>query len=150
MFGWCWTPPNGLFCFILGLTSPSLNEEDWLAGGLNSKQEGGPQFLSPTPFYDSLKNSDNVGEIVAKCDVCGKSFRSLRGFELHRKMHMYAEGCMNGPQCRICTKHFQTMAHLRRHMKSHSSEKPHVCNVCTRAYKHRKDLAQHSKHCHNQ
>ncbi|OWF43275.1 Transcription factor Ovo-like 2 [Mizuhopecten yessoensis] len=143
------------------MASSSQNDQNWLKsyeGGLNPCVKGGLVYQSPiidslvsaTPVDNRLTHfsSEDASNVVAKCDVCGKSFRSMRGFELHRKMHMYAEGCINGPQCRICGKHFQTKAHLRRHMKSHSSEKPHVCSVCNKAYKHRKDLALHTKQTH--
>lgn len=151
-----------VFCSILGMTSASQIEQIWLksrVGGSGDHVREVQSRISPLSHHGDLDNSGvdalvkslagDLGDIVASCATCGKSFRSTRGFDLHMKMHSSLLGTGTCPQCSVCGKHLQTKAHLRRHMKSHSSDKPYVCSFCNRAYKHRKDLGVHQKHAHH-
>ncbi|XP_060086267.1 uncharacterized protein LOC132565628 isoform X10 [Ylistrum balloti] len=83
--------------------------------------------------------------IVATCDVCNKTFKSMWGFRCHQKSHERSLGNTNNcHECSQCGKFFTSGSHLRRHMKNHSEARPYVCVNCGKSYKQKYDLKAHS------
>ncbi|XP_033752940.1 transcription factor SFP1-like isoform X11 [Pecten maximus] len=94
------------------------------------------------------KSSKNV---VATCNICGKTYKSIWGYRYHQKSHQRSIGKTSGScQCKICGKFFQSLFYLQRHMKSHSTERPHTCQRCGRSYKHSSGLKMHQASCSKQ
>ncbi|OWF43279.1 Zinc finger protein 282 [Mizuhopecten yessoensis] len=86
--------------------------------------------------------------VVATCNICGKTYKSIWGYRYHQKSHQRSFGKTSGScQCKICGKFFQSRFYLQRHLKSHSTERPHTCQRCGRAYKHSSGLKMHQASC---
>lgn len=76
------------------------------------------------------------------CGECCKAFKSANGSSQHRlKYHSTANDTFF--TCRICSSKHTTSYKLRIHERSHSADKPFVCLICKRSYKHKKDLNGH-------
>ncbi|XP_021368173.1 B-cell lymphoma 6 protein-like isoform X16 [Mizuhopecten yessoensis] len=83
--------------------------------------------------------------VVATCNVCQKTFRSMWGFRCHQKSHERSQGNTdNCHKCSQCGKFFTSGSHLRRHLKNHSEARPFVCAMCGKSYKQKYDLKTHS------
>ncbi|XP_033752943.1 cell wall integrity transcriptional regulator CAS5-like isoform X14 [Pecten maximus] len=150
-----------------GLASSSQNDQNWLKSyeaGFNLKVEDRDQ--TEGGIYQSLINDSLAADLyqarpddsLIQCDICGKNFESRQGYDLHRKMHLSAQGQGVGPQCNHCGKHFQTNALLQRHFKTHlekSSElKPsgtksvkctHKCPICGKFFQSNFHVMRHMR-----
>ncbi|XP_052763465.1 sal-like protein 2 isoform X14 [Mya arenaria] len=45
--------------------------------------------------------------------------------------------------CEICTKEFQSPAHLRMHLRTHTGERPYACNICDKRFIQKSHLKGH-------
>ncbi|VDI43397.1 Hypothetical predicted protein [Mytilus galloprovincialis] len=81
-------------------------------------------------------------EYVSVCLECCKAFKSAGGAQEHRLMyHPTPEDKFF--TCNVCGKKHSTANKLRIHKRVHSDDKPYLCTVCDRSYKHKKDLDHH-------
>ncbi|XP_025096613.1 zinc finger protein 286A-like isoform X2 [Pomacea canaliculata] len=85
-----------------------------------------------------------------KCNVCGLTSGSQKYFTRHVLKH--AQESSNGPvaghdafKCTQCTRTFQQRVHYERHCRDvHGPEvRPHLCDVCGKAFKRTDALQQH-------
>ncbi|XP_076114870.1 uncharacterized protein LOC143082836 isoform X8 [Mytilus galloprovincialis] len=97
-----------------------------------------------TTEYDEMDNHQQTThglDYIAFCIECGKGFKSLSGFKIHKKMH--EEKNDSYPTCCICGRRCASQSRLAVHMRSHSEIKPFACSHCDKSYKHEKDLRDH-------
>lgn len=97
-----------------------------------------------TTEYDEMDNHQQTThglDYIAFCIECGKGFKSLSGFKIHKKMH--EEKNDSYPKCYICGRRCASQSRLAVHMRSHSEIKPFACSHCDKSYKHEKDLRDH-------
>lgn len=105
--------------------------------------------------YEKMAHMETVHKcsknVVATCNICGKTYKSIWGYRYHQKSHQRSLGKTSGScQCKICGKFFQSSFYLQRHLKSHSTERPHACQRCGRSYKHSSGLKMHQAACFKQ
>ncbi|XP_060086263.1 transcriptional regulator Kaiso-like isoform X6 [Ylistrum balloti] len=122
---------SGLLCKSCGILFNTENEK----------------VLHMGTVHKSNKNKN----VVATCNICGKTYKSIWGYRYHQKSHQRSFGKTSGScQCKICGKFFQSLFYLQRHLKSHSTERPHSCQRCGRSYKHSSGLKMHQASCYKQ
>lgn len=81
------------------------------------------------------------------CSVCGKTF--ARNGLLNRHMTRRHNQDNTVFKCEQCGKEFSKKEALKSHLKiTHSSERPHACTLCSKAFKRAKTLTAHL-HAHN-
>ncbi|PRD17671.1 UNVERIFIED_CONTAM: zinc finger protein, partial [Trichonephila clavipes] len=60
---------------------------------------------------------------------------------LKEHLHQYS---MEKPHvCEVCNKAFSECSALDLHLRTHTKEKPHVCETCNKAFSHSGNLIQH-------
>lgn len=99
------------------------------------------------------------------CDICNKSFPTLKGLSVHAKLHAHREHVAKNerPKCQVCSADFLNVESLLDHMKSHSTkllknifssiktEKPQVhfeCHVCKKTFQNKAGMVSHMQHRH--
>ncbi|XP_043246794.1 zinc finger protein 316-like [Amphibalanus amphitrite] len=75
------------------------------------------------------------------CPLCGRSFASKHYLNQHVLAHSGEGGRF---RCQQCDKSYLIVSHLADHMSSHSTTYDHLCDVCGRRFKHRKQLRVHA------
>lgn len=76
-----------------------------------------------------------------ECDVCCKTYRSLRSLNYHKK-DVHSEKPF---LCSKCPQAFSSNSRLRQHLKYHNREKNHPCFQCKYSFYSKADLKKHSK-----
>ena len=90
---------------------------------------------------------DNIasnGDILHKCDQCGKSFSST--FKLNRHVKRHSVEKLH--KCEKCNASFGTKQCLARHNLIHSGERPFHCDQCDKSFI-RKDQFKKHKETHS-
>ena len=124
-----------LFLYFVG-TGAITKQAQILEAGIAQKR---PR-LFPYMTQDVTKVFNQQSHRNA-CDECNRSFISRQGLINHKKLsHGSKEDCFT---CNFCDKIFPTRAQLTRHMKVHSNDRPYVCELCNKRYKHKQDLKFH-------
>ncbi|XP_052260585.1 uncharacterized protein LOC127864763 isoform X2 [Dreissena polymorpha] len=76
-----------------------------------------------------------------KCDICGKVYKDQYVMKMHVKMvHMPADVLY---ECNTCAKKFSRKAHLKRHLRIHEPEKPFKCHLCNYRGCEKSDITKH-------
>ncbi|XP_021368273.1 flocculation protein FLO11-like isoform X6 [Mizuhopecten yessoensis] len=79
------------------------------------------------------------------CYDCGKAYRSMAGYQKHRKIY-HGEG-RNCVICQICGSVCANNSMLMNHMRSHTDVRPYMCKRCGRSYKYKSHLNEHERNC---
>uniref|UniRef100_A0A3Q3FHC6 C2H2-type domain-containing protein n=1 Tax=Labrus bergylta TaxID=56723 RepID=A0A3Q3FHC6_9LABR len=74
------------------------------------------------------------------CDVCGKNFLSVVGFQRHAVLHTGEKPY----ECDVCLKKYASKNTLRNHRLVHVEEKPHRCDVCDKTFAFKQQLRTHA------
>ncbi|XP_058463894.1 zinc finger protein 572-like [Malaya genurostris] len=78
------------------------------------------------------------------CDICGKTSKSIRGYQHHRKVHVEPERM----RCQICEKALSSSYELKLHMRVHTKEKPNQCPFCDAKFNRVSNLVAHKRRYH--
>lgn len=121
-------------------TDLNLASKQFPAVSSVSRQDDMQQLLQ-SPQTDVLHTySENSGKCF--CNICGRLFFTGGGLYKHKKIvHGRTEDLIPCPEC---DQKFVTQSALKRHLPKHSTERPHVCQICGKAYKHKDALNSHS------
>jgi len=99
-----------------------------------------------------VRAKHDITEYEHKCVQCDKRFISKVALKVHSKVH---EGSCKSriPEwqgsCNICGKTFNRKQDLKIHFgRVHSTERPHVCVQCKRAFAFNHDLVKHMTQMH--
>lgn len=100
-----------------------------------------------------LKESSLSGHMIThldilpfKCNICSKTFASVKAQKFHLKMH--DNDNQKSYLCAICARRFNQASHLQFHMFTHTGERPYVCKICTKAFSQPGTLKEHIKIVH--
>ncbi|XP_077017283.1 zinc finger protein 57 homolog [Tamandua tetradactyla] len=75
------------------------------------------------------------------CNHCGKSFRNLRAFSYHKRIHLGEKPFC----CSICDKTYCDPSGLSRHRRVHLGYRPHACPFCGKGFRDQSELKRHQK-----
>ncbi|KAF7286016.1 hypothetical protein GWI33_008319 [Rhynchophorus ferrugineus] len=89
----------------------------------------------------SFQRGSSIDDTETSCDVCGKLFSSEIQYFVHLKQHKKFT-------CDVCGKIFASNTVLKRHQISHREDRPLMCPLCPKTFKHRRVLDYHMKTLH--
>ena len=93
---------------------------------------------------DYFEHHTKVHEILYRCEVCEKQYKSKRGLELHAINHSDKK-----LKCNLCEKSFVTKLQLNDHMATHTGIDNYHCPQCSLGFKHKTNWYRHMKTCQN-
>ncbi|XP_074075643.1 uncharacterized protein LOC141509764 isoform X2 [Macrotis lagotis] len=116
--------------------------------------------------FFSQRGQRSKQRINYKCNVCGKTFSTMRSFSQHQNSHVGTNPkCNTGGNafgqstssirkqkrgkgektyhCDECGKTFSQDRCLVRHQRIHTGEKPYICNICEKAFSTSRSFSQH-------
>lgn len=76
---------------------------------------------------------------------CGKHFKTLQKFTVHRSAHTSEPTTQPLYACEICNKEFSIRSSLYQHLVTHDNERKHKCTMCTKSFKRLAGLNQVTK-----
>ncbi|XP_021703923.1 zinc finger protein 135 isoform X2 [Aedes aegypti] len=81
----------------------------------------------------------HTGEKPFQCPYCPEAFKDKISLDSHTFKHT-----LQGSKCPECPSVFATPYAVKQHARQvHSQERPHVCQICGKGYKNRRDMARH-------
>lgn len=86
-------------------------------------------------------SSNESGNRVCKCSICGKSLKDKYSLKAHSKIHTGEKPY----SCYICGKRFRYKHALKVHFRIHTDEKPFSCRVCGENFRQSSNLINHLK-----
>ncbi|KAF0772797.1 zinc finger protein 91-like [Aphis craccivora] len=98
------------------------------------------EFEDEYQLYDHIRFRHELHD-KAVCEVCGRTFKSSMGLNIHRRYH-------NGSRdfaCNSCNKSFLNKSTLREHEISHMEVKPFQCHICGQYLSRASRLRSHVK-----
>lgn len=98
------------------------------------------EFDDEYQLYDHIRFRHELHD-KAVCEVCGRTFKSSMGLNIHRRYH-------NGSRdfaCGSCDKSFLNKSTLREHEISHMDVKPFQCHICGQYLSRASRLRSHVK-----
>lgn len=98
------------------------------------------EFDDEYQLYDHIRFRHELHD-KAVCEVCGRTFKSSMGLNIHRRYH-------NGSRdfaCESCDKSFLNKSTLREHEISHMDVKPFQCHICGQYLSRASRLRSHVK-----
>ncbi|KAJ0033634.1 hypothetical protein NQD34_000741 [Periophthalmus magnuspinnatus] len=74
-----------------------------------------------------------------KCNLCYKTFKSVKALERHLEFHP-------GPfTCEICNKVHSDRSNYKKHLRIHAEQKPFRCSVCERGFTQKRHMNEHMR-----
>lgn len=98
------------------------------------------EFEDEYHLYDHIRFRHELHD-KAMCEVCGRTFKSTMGLNIHRRYH---NGLRNFA-CRLCNKSFLNKSTLKEHEISHMDVKPFQCHICGQYLSRASRLRSHVK-----
>uniref|UniRef100_A0A8D0B915 Zinc finger and SCAN domain-containing protein 2-like n=1 Tax=Salvator merianae TaxID=96440 RepID=A0A8D0B915_SALMN len=85
--------------------------------------------------------SDQAGEKVHKCSVCGKCFSLRSRLIVHERTHTGEKPYT----CSDCGRSFSVSSSLIAHKRTHTGEKPYKCTHCAKSFSVKSGLIAHER-----
>lgn len=98
------------------------------------------EFDDEYHLYDHIRFRHELHD-KAVCEVCGRTFKSSMGLNIHRRYH---NGSRNFA-CKSCDKSFLNKSTLKEHEISHMDVKPFQCHICGQYLSRASRLRSHVK-----
>lgn len=98
------------------------------------------EFDDEYQLYDHIRFRHELHD-KAVCEVCGRTFKSAMGLNMHRRYH---DGSRNFT-CKSCNKSFLNNSTLKEHEISHMDVKPYQCHICYQYLSRASRLRSHVK-----
>lgn len=98
------------------------------------------EFDDEYHLYDHIRFRHELHD-KAVCEVCGRTFKSSMGLNIHRRYH---NGSRNFT-CKSCDKSFLNKSTLKEHEISHMDVKPFQCHICGQYLSRASRLRSHVK-----
>lgn len=119
----------------------------------------GNESNSKTAFYNHLRKHP---EILFKCKICEKLFKTKINLEYHMTLHVVGEdntteiieqeeNCHTEDtapislQCTICLKEYTSKSSLNKHKIVHTKDRPYKCKLCPKDYQYSSSLTKHKR-----
>ena len=81
-----------------------------------------------------LNNSGQQIQVLLKCEICDKEYKSKQGLGNHFK-NVHNFNLIKEHQCNICQSGFDLQSQLTWHMKiAHENKKQHKCDSCNKCF----------------
>ncbi|XP_063632427.1 endothelial zinc finger protein induced by tumor necrosis factor alpha-like [Cydia splendana] len=91
------------------------------------------------------ETADEKKELAFMCEICSKRFSTLGILNTHRFIHKEEKPF----ECEVCHKKYRTKTNLLDHMQVHE-EKKHSCEVCGQPFRHKSALNVHIRRFHSE
>ncbi|XP_060846848.1 zinc finger protein 26-like [Rhopalosiphum padi] len=98
------------------------------------------EFDDEYQLYDHIRFRHELHD-KAVCEVCGRTFKSSMGLNIHRRYHTGSRDFT----CKSCDKSFLNKSTLREHEISHMDVKPFQCHICGQYLSRASRLRSHVK-----
>ena len=119
---------------------------------LTDKEEKDILLRETFSFYDDKENVSHVAkpedETLVHLLSCIKKEEHDSNSNIQNKSNIYNRKKTKMHTCKTCNKHFARFDNLKRHSYLHESDHlPLACNICSRTFVWKRNLARHMKFC---
>ncbi|XP_053234801.1 uncharacterized protein LOC128408805 [Podarcis raffonei] len=103
--------------------------------------EGKPPMKIIVYEENFSQGSDQAGEKIHKCSVCGKCFSLRSRLIVHERTHTGEKPYT----CSDCGRSFSVSSSLIAHRRTHTGEKPYKCSHCAKSFSVKSGLIAHER-----
>ncbi|XP_061469498.1 uncharacterized protein LOC133378899 [Rhineura floridana] len=103
--------------------------------------EGEPPIKIVVYEENFSQGSDQAGEKIHKCSVCGKCFSLRSRLIVHERTHTGEKPYT----CSDCGRSFSVSSSLIAHRRTHTGEKPYKCSHCAKSFSVKSGLIAHER-----
>ena len=98
-----------------------------------------PASSDTSDVSDNNEKTDNIGKRRHLCEICHKTYATIKTLNKHKKIHSGEEPY----ECEMCNKRFINVGNLNKHKLIHTRKKPYECQICKKCFNQPDYLSKH-------